>query len=499
MASVQHRSRHCSIAVWHFSLDVLLYTLAFYLAAVVRFGDLHPDRFFHYLPALLAGGASMASVLYVLGMYSVRRLDFGRRWNLTMVTIGLVIGLLITLAVGSMIFSARVGRGVLLGALPAVIPLILAHHYLVQRRFAGISERCALLVTSAIDEPGARWLADLGRRTNGLVGIITAGSYRPMLDLPVVGSLENLESQEWPREIRRVICATHHFSDEAIGRELRSLRFHGVEPVALTTVFEESLHAVPLQLVDSWWLLNAAEQVDMRYMRKFKRLFDISVSLALLVLSAPLLLGAIAAVRLTSPGPVFYRQVRSGRMGMTFTCYKLRSMKVDAEQEGARWATDRDPRVTRVGAWLRKFRVDEIPQLLNVLRGEMSFVGPRPERPEFVEQLSKEIPCYRERLLVQPGLTGWAQVNYPYGATVDDARRKLEYDLYYIKHMGLLLDLFILLDTVRIVLRGGVSEASSATLRRVVNSMREDSGRVVVHDPVAVPARPAVVAGGNPA
>ena len=498
MASVQHRSRHCSIAVWHFSLDVVLYTLAFYGAAIIRFRDPLPDKFYLYLPALICGGLAMASVLYVLGMYSVRRLDFGRRWNLTMVTIGLVAGLLITLAIGSMIFSARVGRGVLLGALPAVIPLILAHHYLVQRRFAGISERCALLVTSALDERGARWLADLGRRSNGLVGIITAGDYKPVIDLPVLGRLEDIESQPWPREVRRIICSTHHLSDELIGRDLRSLRFHGVDPIAMTTVFEESLHAVPLQLVDSWWLLNAAEQIDMRYIRKFKRLFDIFVSLSLLILSAPLLLAAMLAVRLTSPGPVFYRQERSGRMGTRFTCYKLRSMRPDAERDGARWSADNDPRVTRVGALLRKFRIDEIPQLVNVLRGEMSFVGPRPERPEFVDQLSREIPCYRERLLVQPGLTGWAQVNYRYGSTVDDARRKLEYDLYYIKHMSLLLDVFILLDTVRIVIRGGVSDASSATLRRVVDSIREDSGRVVVRDGVTTPAHPSA-ADGTPA
>lgn len=478
MAITRQRSQHCSIAVWHFSLDVSLYIAAFYLAAIARFLDPNPGEFFQYLPALVAGGIAMASVLYVLGMYSVRRLDYGRRWNLTMVAMGLLAGLVITMAVGSMILSARVGRGVLLGALPAVIPLILAHHFLLQRRISGSGDKCAILILGPSDETRARWLEKLGKRSTRLTGIVTGGSYQPTLDLPVLARLEDTGSTEWCGGVRQLICSDSHFSNEAIAGQLRRLRFHGIEPVALTTVFEEALHAVPLDLVDSSWLHNASGHSDMLYIRKFKRLFDIFVSSALLVLSAPLLLLAATAVRLTSRGPVFYRQVRSGRMGSVFTCYKIRSMRVDAEKNGAEWARRSDPRVTRVGALLRKFRIDEIPQLVNVLRGEMSFVGPRPERPGFVDQLAGEIPYYRERLLVQPGLTGWAQVNYPYGATTDDARRKLEYDLYYIKHMGLLLDLFILLDTARIVLVGGVSESSSATLRRVVTTIREDTGPV---------------------
>ena len=150
---------------------------------------------------------------------------------------------------------------------------------------------------------------------------------------------------------------------------------------------------------------------------------------------------------------MFYRQTRVGFRGRPFTLLKLRSMAVDAEVAGvARWAQQRDPRVTRVGQFMRASRIDELPQLLNVLRGEMSIVGPRPERPMFVEELAKLLPGYDHRALVKPGLTGWAQVNYPYGASVEDAREKLAYDLYYVKHRGLLLDLLIMLSTVRVVL-----------------------------------------------
>jgi lipopolysaccharide/colanic/teichoic acid biosynthesis glycosyltransferase len=159
-----------------------------------------------------------------------------------------------------------------------------------------------------------------------------------------------------------------------------------------------------------------------------------------------------ALIKLDSAGPVLYRQERVGLGGRHFTLLKFRSMRPDAEQRGPVWAASGDPRVTRVGGIIRLVRIDELPQLLNILRGEMSFIGPRPERPHFVAQLERELPFYADRLLVKPGLTGWAQVNYPYGASVEDARAKLSYDLYYVKHRSLLLDLLILLGTVRVVL-----------------------------------------------
>jgi len=168
---------------------------------------------------------------------------------------------------------------------------------------------------------------------------------------------------------------------------------------------------------------------------------------------------AAVAIKLTSPGPIFYRQNRAGRFGRDFEMLKLRTMHVDSEKNGAQWCGKDDPRIHPVGRFLRRYRIDEIPQLWHVFCGHMSFVGPRPERPEMIAQLAKEIPFYEERQMVQPGITGWAQVSYPYGASVLDTRRKLEYDLYYMKHMSLFLDVFILLDTIRTVLSGGAREA----------------------------------------
>ena len=183
-----------------------------------------------------------------------------------------------------------------------------------------------------------------------------------------------------------------------------------------------------------------------------RRARDVCGSLLLLVLTLPLLLVVALLIKLESPGPVLYRQRRVGLNGSVFTLLKLRSMRVDAEAAGPCWAAKRDPRVTRVGAAIRGCRIDELPQLLNVLRGEMSLVGPRPERPHFTAQLTRVIPRYDERTRVLPGITGWAQVRYPYGASVEDACAKLAYDLHYLAHRSLLFDLRILAETVRIVM-----------------------------------------------
>ncbi len=205
------------------------------------------------------------------------------------------------------------------------------------------------------------------------------------------------------------------------------------------------------QLAPDW--LQRTGRSDGRLQSFLRRAFDITVSLALLLVTLPVMLVAALIVKLDSKGPVFYRQERVGLNGKVFTLTKFRSMVVDAEVGGvAKWATKRDSRVTRFGRFMRLTRIDELPQILNVLRGDMAFVGPRPERPAFVAELGRIIPHYDDRACVKPGITGWAQVNYPYGASVEDARMKLAYDLYYVRRRSLFLDLLILVATVRVVL-----------------------------------------------
>jgi len=194
-----------------------------------------------------------------------------------------------------------------------------------------------------------------------------------------------------------------------------------------------------------------------RLYKRARRLMDVALAIIIGLLTSPLMLLTALAIKLDSRGPIFYLQERVGLHNTTFRIIKFRSMHADAEANGPVWAHEGDSRVTRVGRWIRKLRIDELPQLLNIIRGEMSLIGPRPERPVFIEQLERQIPYYSERHLVKPGLTGWAQVRYPYGASFEDAREKHQYDLYYIKNQSPMLDILILLETARIVLFGRFS------------------------------------------
>ena len=237
------------------------------------------------------------------------------------------------------------------------------------------------------------------------------------------------------------------------GPVLLDLKLHGIHVFDEMGFWEQHLGRINLDRLNEQWLTYADGFSTSRLSAAAKRVMDILVSLAVLVLTLPLMLITALLVKLDSPGPVFYRQERVGLHGVPFTLFKFRSMSVDAEAGGRpRWASQQDSRVTRVGGFIRSTRIDELPQLLNVLRGEMSFVGPRPERPHFVEQLAEVIPFYHERSYVKPGITGWAQVNFPYGASVEDARQKLSYDLYYVKNRSVFLDIVILFSTVRVIL-----------------------------------------------
>jgi sugar transferase (PEP-CTERM system associated) len=243
--------------------------------------------------------------------------------------------------------------------------------------------------------------------------------------------------------------------DERRGMNLERLlecKTAGFPVVQYLSFVEKEIRRVDLKRMELGWLLYSDGFQFSAIDRFLKRLFDLVASLLVLTGTSPVLLFAIVAIRWEGPGPVLYRQERVTQGGRHFWILKLRTMRVDAEASGAVWAATKDNRITRVGAFLRRTRIDELPQLVNVLRGEMSFVGPRPERPVFVAELVRQIPLYNERHMVKAGLTGWAQINYPYGASVDDARSKLSYDLYYVKNFSVLFDLVILLQTLRVVL-----------------------------------------------
>jgi sugar transferase (PEP-CTERM system associated) len=238
-------------------------------------------------------------------------------------------------------------------------------------------------------------------------------------------------------------------------RQLLECRILGIPVHSLTTFYERLQGEVPLESMKASWLIYGSGFVQGQFRAWAKRVFDISSATVLLLVLWPVMLLAALFIKLEDGGPVFFRQERVGLFGKPFFCLKFRSMRTDAEKDGvARWASTQDSRVTRVGRFIRKTRIDELPQLVNVLRGEMSMVGPRPERPTFVEMLERDIPFYAIRHSVKPGVTGWAQVRYAYGASIEDAKRKLQFDLYYVKNNSVFLDFFILFETVRVVLFG---------------------------------------------
>jgi sugar transferase (PEP-CTERM system associated) len=255
--------------------------------------------------------------------------------------------------------------------------------------------------------------------------------------------------------VHRVIVAMLDRRNTLPVEELLKLRLAGVKVEEATSWLEKITGKIEVEQLYPSWLIFAEGFRFSTVFRLIRRAVNFCVALVGLVLSLPLLPFVVLAVKLDSSGPVLYRQQRVGRGGAIFYCYKFRTMRVDAEADtGATWATDDDPRITRVGKFLRSSRLDEIPQLWCVLKGDMHFVGPRPERPEFVEWLSREIPYYGVRHVVRPGITGWAQVQYKYGNTLADAREKLQYDLFYIKNASLGLDLLIMFQTIKIVLLG---------------------------------------------
>jgi sugar transferase (PEP-CTERM system associated) len=238
-------------------------------------------------------------------------------------------------------------------------------------------------------------------------------------------------------------------------RQLLDCKLYGIRVVDIATHFEKTLAQIKISHVNAGWLIfgDGFNQGTIR--TAFKRVFDVIFSAAIFVVALPVMAAAALMIKLESAGPVFYRQERVGLNGKVFKVIKFRSMRTDAEKDGKpRWATLNDDRVTRVGRFIRKVRIDELPQLLNVFVGEMSLVGPRPERQYFVDDLVSKIPYFAVRHSVKPGVTGWAQVRYEYGSTVEDSIEKLQYDLYYVKNNSLFLDMLIMFETVAVVLTG---------------------------------------------
>lgn len=423
----------------------------------------------------------MSAVRHALGPLDYRALVFGVVLIIAMAAMGLyqtrlregfsgqLVRLVVAFLLGSLILAMLyyalpdlyLGRGVT--ALAFVFSLLAIA--LVRPVFFQLVDLDSLKPRVLIFGAGhkASWVLErmsqrANRRGFRLIGFVDAGGPRAVYgDVPVYKFDEPLCEYVQRQHVDQIVVAVDDRRNGLPMPDLLKCRLAGVEILELPTFFERETGAVALELTDPSWLVFGQGFRRGLTVRALKRTLDVLICTALMMIFSPIVLLTAIAIKLEDglKAPIIYSQTRVGEQGRHFRLYKLRSMRVDAEQgTGARWAHDGDERVTRVGRVIRKLRIDEIPQVFNVLRGNMSFVGPRPERPEFTQHLEQEIRYYRERCTVKPGVTGWAQLRYPYGASDRDAQEKLKYDLYYIKNHNVLFDILILLQTAEVVLFG---------------------------------------------
>jgi exopolysaccharide biosynthesis polyprenyl glycosylphosphotransferase len=444
--------------------DLAGVALSLYLAYSIRMGAF-PGSGINWYQSLSWIVPILLASLYIFDLYTLEKHVSGLRTPGRFLVATACAGLIIFSA-GYLGFEKRsdvFGRGVVAGALVGFAVWGAVVRFCVARWVHVQSEKVRWLVICGSDLVPAFW-ADREKADS-------QGSYSFLIDRNLQNDSSKLnDSQGYSRVIGTwddvekwltdywtglIIDSRSHLS-ASLEEKILSLRFRGVLVYELSDFYEEMWMKVPVFFIQNRWLILAGGFGIVHNLigQRLKRLVDILLALIILPLGLPIFLLAAVAVKLESKGPIVYKQRRTGRFGQTFKIYKLRSMRVDAEAKGAVWASERDPRVTIVGSFIRKTRIDELPQVWNVLKGHMSFIGPRPERPEFNSSLEKQIPFYNLRHLVRPGISGWAQVMYPYGASVEDSREKLQYDLYYIKNYSLLMDIAIVLKTLRVVLFG---------------------------------------------
>lgn len=409
-----------------------------------------------YLLPILVTVAVYITVLYYQELYSLRGL---RQFRYLAVTVIQAVALAsLVLVVLYAVFPEMPGRRevflVNLIALPPFLTLGRAFYIWLSRGEA-LCQRVAVL-------GDADRMLDMCERLKGndnyrVVGAILMDTDECPQGVSCLGAMDDLRELVIDNRIDRVVVSMKERRGRLPLQDLLYLKTAGVSVMAEADFLERVTGRVPVAGLSPSSLVFSDGFKRIQFYERARRIPDTLAALLLAAMLSPFLLLVAALIRLDSSGPALYRQERVGRAGKPFLIYKFRTMRPDAEKEGAQFADENDPRMTRLGRVLRKFRIDELPQLINVVKGEMSFVGPRPERPEFVAELQEKIPYYYLRTIIRPGITGWAQVRYPYGATVKQHREKLEHDLYYIKNMSLTLDSLIAFETVRVALgrRGG--------------------------------------------
>jgi len=414
-----------------------------------------PGSIWTRVPQLLTFAVALQAAMIGVGVYkpeSMQTLRFAAARLLVAISLGVIlISLLYFIAPGATLWRSNSVYSMVLA-----VVLLLAVRVLLGGFVSGDMFKRRILLLGAGRR--AKRVVDLERRVGAsflIVGCVDMKDAPPQIEAAISRTdVDSLTALVAKADADEVVLALDERRNTVPVDALLRLKTTGVHVTDISDFLERETGRIDLDTVKPSWLIfsdgfSSGRQLSMI----LKRGFDLVVSALLLSISAPVILLTAIMVKLDSPGPAFYRQTRVGRYGETFEIVKLRSMRQDAEAGGsAIWAQRSDPRVTRIGRIIRMIRVDELPQMWMVLKGDMSFVGPRPERPEFVAELERQIPFYAERHMVKPGITGWAQINYPYGASLDDARHKLEFDLYYTKNYSPFLDLLIILQTLRVLL-----------------------------------------------
>ncbi|SMF68965.1 TIGR03013 family XrtA/PEP-CTERM system glycosyltransferase [Allosphingosinicella indica] len=415
--------------------------------------DIAADR--GRLPEILSFAIVLQLAMTAVGVYAVDAVH-SLRIALPRIAVAVALGVLLLALVFFLVPAISFWRSNLLYAMIFAMLLLVAARLMFGRLLGSASFKRRVLVLGA--GPRAAGVEALAAKQGANFAV---AGYVAMNDGPVAtgaavnrAGIDNLAAYTIAHGVSEVVLALEERRNALPLADLLRIRTTGVQVTDLSTFLERETGRVDLDTLNPSWLIFSDGFTAGRRLSSFgKRGFDILVSALILALAWPLIALTALLIKLESRGPAFYRQRRVGLFGEAFDVLKLRSMRQDAEVSGvAVWAQQDDPRITRIGSIIRKLRIDELPQAWSVLKGEMSFVGPRPERPQFVSDLEARLPYYAERHMVKPGITGWAQINYPYGASVEDARRKLEFDLYYAKNYTPFLDLLILLLTVRVIL-----------------------------------------------
>jgi exopolysaccharide biosynthesis polyprenyl glycosylphosphotransferase len=444
----------------------------------------HPWLFFitHWLKIILIV-VTYLLVLYISDIYDYYQ-DFRIGANIIWILSSAMVGSLVSIIIFYFPLGAFAGRIFLVWQGTTFALLLVLWRYAFSAIALPMRLKTRMLIVGA-GKAGRciletiRQLPNSGYKVVGFVDDDPKKAGMMIEDLPVLGQSRDLQELVRRERIAQVIIAITNDKSPDLLDNLARLTITSCRLIDMPTAYEILAEKIPIDHISDTWLFFNSLNNGRLYYRKIKRLIDLVFSLLVLLVSWPLFVLTAIAIKLDSSGPMFYRQERLGQDGEPFNIIKFRTMIPDAEQAGPQWATANDPRITRVGRVLRRMRLDEFPQLINILKGEMSLIGPRPERQEFVQEFralvavwqskcsacplsngeklltyKERLPYYSYRLLIRPGLTGWAQVKFPYASTMDETKEKLQYDLYYIKHVSFFLDLAILLKSLKIVLFG---------------------------------------------